>query len=71
VDGRRIGSDGDLAAVLQRHKPGDMVPVVYVDRTRVPKTVSITLAEDPHIEVVAVDPTAEQRDFRDRWLGAR
>jgi len=71
VDGRRIGSEGELAAVLQRHKPGDTVPVVYVDRTRVPKTTSITLVEDPHIEVVASEPTAAQREFRDRWLGQK
>jgi predicted metalloprotease with PDZ domain len=68
VAGQRIAGDGDLAAVLQRHKPGDAVPIVYVDRTRVPKTVSITLAEDPHIEVVVGDATSAQREFRERWL---
>jgi len=68
VAGQRITGDGDLAAVLQRHKPGDAVPIVYVDRTRVPKTVSVTLAEDPHIEVVAGDANSAQREFRERWL---
>jgi predicted metalloprotease with PDZ domain len=71
VDGQRIASEGDLAAVLQRHKPGDKVPVVFVDRTRAAKTTSITLAEDPHVEVVAADPNAAQREFRDRWLGPK
>jgi predicted metalloprotease with PDZ domain len=71
VGGQRITGDGDLAAVLQRHKPGDTVPIVYVDRTRVPKTVSVTLAEDPHVEVVAGDADAAQREFRGRWLGAK
>jgi predicted metalloprotease with PDZ domain len=71
IDGQRIASEGDLASVLQRHKPGDKVSVVYVDRTRVPKTASITLAEDPHVEVVVANPTAAQRDFRNRWLGAK
>jgi predicted metalloprotease with PDZ domain len=68
VAGQRIMGDGDLAAVLQRHKPGDAVPIVYVDRTRVPKTASITLAEDPHVEVVAGDANSAQREFRERWL---
>jgi predicted metalloprotease with PDZ domain len=68
VAGQRITGDGDLAAVLQRHKPGDAVPIVYVDRTRVPKTASVTLAEDPHIEVVVGDPNSAQREFRERWL---
>jgi len=71
IDGQRIGGDHDLAAVLQRHKPGDPVSIVFVDRTRVPKTASITLAEDPHIDVVVAEPTAAQRDFRNRWLGAK
>jgi len=71
VDGQRIASEGDLTGVLQRHKPGDTVSIVYVDRTRVAKTRTITLAEDPHIEVVVAEATAAQRDFRDRWLGGR
>ena len=71
IDGQRIGSEGDLASVLQRHRPGDTVPVVFVDRSRVPKTMNIRLAEDPHVEVVVGDANAAQREFRDRWLGAR
>ena len=61
VDGQRINGDGDVAAVLQRHKPGDTVPIVFVDRTGVAKTASVTLAEDPHIEVVPVE-TARRAD---------
>jgi predicted metalloprotease with PDZ domain len=71
VDGHRIVSEGDIAAAMQRHKPGDQVPIVFVDRSGVTKTVSITLAEDPHTEVVAAAPTAEQKAFRDGWLGAK
>ncbi|HJZ72800.1 MAG TPA: hypothetical protein VKE51_13740 [Vicinamibacterales bacterium] len=71
IDGQRIGGDHDLAAVLRRHKPGDSVALVYVDRTRVPRTASVMLGEDPHVEVVVADPTAAQRDFRNRWLGAK
>jgi hypothetical protein len=44
------------------------VPIVYVDRTRVPKTASVTLAEDPHIDVVVGDANPAQREFRERWL---
>jgi predicted metalloprotease with PDZ domain len=71
IDGQRIASDGDLTAALQRRKPGDTVSVVYVDRTRVPKTATITLAEDPHVVVVVAEADAAQREFRDRWLGAK
>jgi predicted metalloprotease with PDZ domain len=72
VDGQRIGAAGDIATVLQRHKPGDRIAVVFVDRTGAAKTASVTLAEDPHIEVVPADAaTAAQKAFRDRWLGAK
>ena len=74
VDGQTIAGAGDIATLLQRRKPGDTVPVVFVDRTGVAKTASVTLAEDPHTEVVPVEGaslTAAQKAFRDRWLGAK
>ena len=71
LDGRRVANDGDVSSALQRHKPGDRVTVTFKDRTGVSKTATITLAEDPHIEVVASEPTPAQRAFRDRWLGSK
>jgi predicted metalloprotease with PDZ domain len=75
VDGQRIAGAGDIASVLQRHKPGDKVTVVFTDRTGAPKTATITLAEDPHVEVVPVESagalTAAQQTFRSGWLGAK
>jgi predicted metalloprotease with PDZ domain len=76
IDGQRITSDGELASVLGRHKPGDSVAVVFVDRTGSAKTVNVALAEDPHLEVVPAEKTgatltAAQQQFRDRWLKSR
>ncbi len=72
IDGTRIGAEADVAAVLQRHKPGDTVAVAFADRTGIPKTATIALAEDPHIEVAPDGtPTAAQQAFRARWLGPR
>jgi predicted metalloprotease with PDZ domain len=72
VDGQAIKSDADVAAVLQRHKPGDTISLVFVDRTAKAKTASIHLTEDPHADVVlAPSPSDAQRAFRDRWLGAK
>ena len=74
VDGQRIASAGDIATVLQRRKPGDTISVVFVDRTGAAKTAKVTLAEDPHTDVVPLDAgalTAAQKTFRDGWLGAR
>ncbi len=74
LDGQRIAGGGDIATILQRHKPGDRVAVVFVDRTGAPKTASITLAEDPYTDVVPVEAaalTAAQKTFRESWLGAK
>ena len=74
VDGQKIAAAGDIATLLQRHQPGDTVAVVFLDRSGVAKTASVTLAEDPHTEVVPVEGaalTAAQKAFRDRWLGAK
>jgi predicted metalloprotease with PDZ domain len=72
LDGQKIAGDADLATVLQRHKPGDAIPIVFADRTGVAQTKTITLGEDPRVEVVdagALNPA--QRAFRDRWLNSR
>ena len=74
VDGQRIGGAGDIATLLQRRKPGDRIAVMFVDRSGTAKTASVTLAEDPHTEVVPVEAgalTAAQKAFRDDWLGAK
>jgi predicted metalloprotease with PDZ domain len=76
IDGQKVASDADLAAALARHKPGDSVSIAFVDRTGTTKTASVTLAEDPHLEVVPAETagaplTQEIRQFRDRWLSSR
>ena len=76
MDGERMRSAGDVDAVLRRHKPGDRVQITFVDRTGVPKTAAVTLAEDPHLDVVPIEYaggalTSAQRVFRDRWLGPK
>jgi predicted metalloprotease with PDZ domain len=74
IDGQRIAGADDVAAIAARHKPGDAVSVVFVDRSGAVKTANVTLVEDPHSDVVPVDAaslTAAQKAFRDRWLGAK
>ena len=74
IDGQKIAGAGDVATVVSRHKPGDKVSVVFVDRTGAAKTASVTLAEDPRLEVVPVEAsalTAAQKTFRGRWLGEK
>ncbi len=74
VDGQRVASAEDLSNVLRRHRPGDRVALLFVNRTGHPTTTSVVLAEDPHLEIVAAEAAGgtlppPQKMFRDRWLG--
>jgi len=76
IDGQKISAAADVQAIVSRHKIGDRIDVVYVDRTGKPKTVAVTLAEDPHQEVVPVETaggtlTPQQQAFRAAWLGPK
>ena len=76
IDGVAIHSQEDVAKAIGRHKPGDRLRIVHVDRRDVEKTATVVLAEDPHLEIVALEEsggalTPAQRTFRDRWLGAK
>jgi predicted metalloprotease with PDZ domain len=76
VDGTRVGSADEVASVLKRHKPGDRITVIYLSRGGAQKTTDVTLAEDPRLEIVPIEAaggtlSAEQRAFRNRWLGAK
>ena len=73
MDGQPMRSEGDVTVVLQRHRPGDRIAIVFVDRTGRDQTGSITLAEDPHVDVVPIEAaggtlTSAHRSFRDSWL---
>ena len=73
IDGQRLQTFADVDLILRRHKPGDRIEMVYVSRTGRPKTATVTLAEDPHVEVVPAESvgralTAAQRAARSNWL---
>jgi predicted metalloprotease with PDZ domain len=74
LDGTRVASAEDVAAVLRRHKPGDTIAVEFADRTGAATEAKVALTEDPQIEMVAAESTgstlsASQRTFRRSWLG--
>ncbi|HET9833213.1 MAG TPA: PDZ domain-containing protein [Vicinamibacterales bacterium] len=72
VGGDRVSSTEEANAAVSRRKPGDRVNVSYIDRSGAQKTVTVTLAENPHLEIVdAPSQTPAQRTFRDRWLGSQ
>ena len=70
IDGGRVASVADVTGAIDKHKPGDRVTVMFTDRAGASKTVTITLIEDPRLELVpAASPTPAQQEFRTRWLG--
>lgn len=75
-DGTKVSFADDVASIVRRHKPGDIIQVEYVDRTGIAKTVKLTLEEDPAIGLVTVESTgapltAAQAAFRAAWLGRK
>jgi len=73
LDGTRVSSSEDIAAVLRRHKPGDTIAVEFADRTGAVSNVRVTLVEDPQIAMVPAESTGTsltpaQRAFRRAWL---
>jgi predicted metalloprotease with PDZ domain len=76
VDGTRVTAPDDVTAIVRRHKPGDSLAIEYSDRTRSTMTATVTLEEDPRLELVTVESTgksvtAAQTAFRAAWLGRR
>ena len=62
--------------MLSRHKPGDRVPLRFVRRSGETVNATLTLEEDPRMEVVLLEKTGgmltdEQRRFRESWLGSK
>jgi predicted metalloprotease with PDZ domain len=73
IDGVAITNASVPLDVIVRRKPGDVITVSYVDRTRQTKTARITLEEDPSFELVPIESiggtlTDAQRRFRRDWL---
>ena len=76
LDGTRVSQTDDVTSAARRHKPGDKISVEYVDRGGTTKTATLTLAEDPRVEVVPVESTGRnatpaQLAFRNAWLGKK
>ena len=75
LDGERVSSVAELVRILDTKRPGDTVAVEFLHRGR-PVRSTVTLTEDPHIELVTVESTSatltpEQRVFREAWLGSQ
>jgi PDZ domain-containing secreted protein len=75
LDGKPVSNPQHVADILNAHKPGDTIPVAFKRRNGTAVTSKIVLKEDPALEGVLIEdaggtPTAEQKTFRDNWLGS-
>jgi predicted metalloprotease with PDZ domain len=76
LDGTDLGQATPIEQVLARHKPGAGIPIRFVRRGGEPVNGTLTLDEDPRIEIVPVESaggtlTADQKRFRNAWLNAQ
>ena len=76
LDGVKLTSRESLSEVLRRHKPGDIVPIRFVRRSGDAVSAMLTLEENARIGIVPVEQsggtiTAEQKRFREAWLGSK
>ncbi len=75
LNGKKLTSAKTLAAILKKHKPGDKVTLAFEQRGQ-PKTVQITLIENPNLAVVPNEkaglPLSDNAKlFREKWLGVK
>ena len=76
LDGAALTSTANYDEALSRHKAGDRVPLRFVRRSGETVNTTITLAEDPRVEVVPMEKiggilTEDQKQFRAAWLNSR
>jgi predicted metalloprotease with PDZ domain len=75
ADGKPVTGVEDWQAAVRAHQPGDQMPIEFTRRGAPMRTV-VKLAEDPALEVVAVESTGgtlstDQKAFRAAWLSSR
>ena len=75
LDGVTLTSAQSVEDVLERHKPGDSVPIRFVRRSGEAVNATIVFEADTGIEIVPVERaggslTPDQQRFRDSWLGS-
>jgi predicted metalloprotease with PDZ domain len=75
VDGKNVGTQAELAAIIKTHKPGEKIAVDYRHRDEV-KSTMLTIAENPKLIVTLNEDanlpvTAEMKKFRQDWLDSK
>ena len=76
LDGTDLTSTAAFDQALAKHKPGDRVPLRFVRRSGEKVEATLTLEEDPRMEIVSVESTGgtltdDQKRFRASWLDSQ
>lgn len=74
-DGIAISGRSRLDEAVQRRRPGDRARLA-IRRRGTPQELTVTIGEDPRLQLVPVERTgraltSDEREFRRRWLGSR
>jgi len=75
LDGQSVGSSASINEILEKHKPGDQIPVEFVHREEV-QMAMITLGENPRFSVelnekLNLPVTGEMLKFRKLWFDSK
>jgi predicted metalloprotease with PDZ domain len=75
IDAKPVKNAKEFNDVLQQHKPGDQVEIIYKHR-EVEKRAMVTLMENPSFSVAAVESAGrnlseQQKAFRKSWLESK
>ncbi len=77
LDDKPLKTPADLAEVLHRHAPNDLVMVQIRSRGGIDRTMQLVLTEDPNVQIQPVEtaqktsPTPPQQALRDAWLATQ
>jgi S1-C subfamily serine protease len=76
VNGQPATSIQQFNEAVASRKPGDRIAVTIKRGATATTTATIILREDPGLEAVLIEdtggsPTAEQKAFRESWLGSQ
>ncbi len=75
LDGKLIKKQEEIYAIIDAHKPGDVISIVYKHRNK-EQTTQVKLIENPYFSVETYESngkpiTAEIAAFRKNWLGSK
>ena len=75
IGGQKIANAQALQRLLNKHKPGDSVPIIYRSLGQEYES-EVTLAEDPTLQLVPFEQldktvTPQIKSFRESWLGSK